>query len=155
MVEIRIYEESDEAAVAALWREVFADAPAHNVPEEDIRRKLAVQRELFFVAEEGGEIIGTALAGYDGHRGWVYCVAVKPSRRRRGIGAALMARVEEGLRAMGCPKLNLQVRATNREAVAFYERLGYAVEDRVSMGKRLGGSGEPVGTETTARRIKE
>ncbi len=126
--------------MAALWREVFADAPAHNVPEEDIRRKLAVQRDLFFVAEEGGEVVGTALAGYDGHRGWVYYVAVKPSRRRRGIGAALMARAEEELAAMGCPKLNLQVRASSREAVAFYERLGYAGEERVSMGKRLKGA---------------
>ncbi len=125
--------------MAALWREVFPDEPAHNVPEEVIARKLAVQRELFLVAVEGGEIIGTALAGYDGHRGWVYTVAVKPTRRRRGVGAALMARVEEGLREKGCPKLNLQVRASNRQAVAFYERLGYAVEERVSMGKRLEG----------------
>jgi len=154
-MEIRPYKEADEAAVAALWREVFPDEPAHNVPEEVIDRKLGVQRELFFVAVDGGDVVGTAMAGYDGHRGWVYAVAVKPSRRRRGVGAALMARVEEGLRAIGCPKLNLQVRASNREAVAFYERLGYAVEDRVSMGKRLGGSGEPVGNETTARRIKE
>lgn len=148
-MEIRPYKEADEAAVAALWREVFPDAPAHNVPEEDIRRKLAVQRELFFVAEEGGELAGTALAGYDGHRGWVYYVAVRPAYRRRGVGAALMARVEEGLRATGCPKLNLQVRASNREAVAFYERLGYAVEERVSMGKRLeepGGTDERKGT---------
>ena len=139
MTEVRTYEEADEAAVAALWREVFPDEPAHNVPEEVIGRKLAVQRELFFVAVEGGEVVGTAMAGYDGHRGWVYAVAVKPSHRRRGIGAALMARVEDGLRAIGCPKLNLQVRGPNREAVAFYERLGYAVEERVSMGKLLDG----------------
>jgi ribosomal protein S18 acetylase RimI-like enzyme len=136
-MELRPYEEADEAAVVALWREVFPDEPAHNVPEEVIARKLEVQRELFFVAVEGGQVVGTAMAGYDGHRGWVYAVAVKPSRRRRGVGAALMARVEEGLRAMGCPKLNLQVRASNREAVAFYEKLGYVVEDRVSMGKHL------------------
>jgi ribosomal protein S18 acetylase RimI-like enzyme len=137
MVAIRTYEESDEAAVAALWREVFADAPPWNEPEADIRRKLAVQRELFFVAVDGGDVVGTALAGYDGHRGWVYYVAVKPSHRRRGIGAALMRRVEEELEAMGCPKLNLQVRTPNRETVAFYEKLGYDVEERVSMGKRL------------------
>jgi ribosomal protein S18 acetylase RimI-like enzyme len=139
VVEIRTYEEEDEAAVAALWREVFPDEPAHNFPEEVIARKLAVQRELFFVAVEGGGVVGTAMAGYDGHRGWVYAVAVPPSHRRRGVGAALMARVEEGLRAIGCPKLNLQVRASNREAVAFYEKLGYAVEERVSMGKHLDG----------------
>ena len=115
---VRPYEQADEAAVAALWREVFPDEPAHNVPEEVIARKLEVQRELFFVAVEGGDVVGTAMAGYDGHRGWVYAVAVKPSHRRRGIGAALMARVEEGLRTTGCPKLNLQVRASNREAVS-------------------------------------
>lgn len=137
MVEIRTYEESDGAAVAALWREVFGDAPAHNVPEEDIRRKLTVQRDLFFVAVDGGDVVGTALAGYDGHRGWVYYVAVKPSHRRRGIGRDFMGRVEKELAAMGCPKLNLQVRAPNRETVAFYEKLGYVVEERVSMGKRL------------------
>jgi ribosomal protein S18 acetylase RimI-like enzyme len=141
MVEIRVFEPEDEAAVAALWREVFAEAPAHNVPEEDIRRKLAVQRDLFFVAVEGEELVGTAMAGYDGHRGWVYYVAVKPARRRRGIGAALMKRVEEGLAAAGCPKLNLQVRGENETAVAFYERLGYDIEDRVSMAKRLSGAG--------------
>jgi ribosomal protein S18 acetylase RimI-like enzyme len=135
--------------VAALWREVFDDAPAHNVPEEDIARKLAVQPELFLVAEEGGDIVGTALAGYDGHRGWVHLVAVKPTHRRRGVGAALMARVEEGLRAMGCPKLNLQVRGSNREAVAFYERLGYAVEERVSMGKLFEGGEKPASTQDT------
>ena len=139
MIEVRTYEESDEAKVAALWREVFPDEPAHNVPEEVIGRKLAVQRELFFVAVEGDDVVGTAMAGYDGHRGWVYTVAVKPSHRRRGVGAALMERVETGLRAAGCPKLNLQVRGSNRGAVAFYERLGYAVEDRVSMGKHLAG----------------
>ncbi len=149
MIEVRTYEEADEAAVAALWREVFPDEPAHNVPEEVVARKLEVQRELFLVAVEGDDVVGTAMAGYDGHRGWVYAVAVKPSHRRRGIGAALMARVEEGLRAMGCPKLNLQVRGSNREAVAFYEKLGYAVEERVSMGKRLeepGGTDERKGT---------
>ncbi len=139
MVAIRTYEESDEAAVAALWREVFPDAPPWNEPEADIRRKLAVQRDLFFVAVDGGEVVGTSLAGYDGHRGWVYYVAVRPDHRRRGVGAALMRRVEEELAAMGCPKLNLQVRAPNRETVAFYEKLGYAVEERVSMGKRLRG----------------
>jgi ribosomal protein S18 acetylase RimI-like enzyme len=144
-----MYEEEDEAGVAALWREVFPDEPAHNVPEEVIARKLGVQRELFFAAVEGGEIVGTAMAGYDGHRGWVYTVAVKPSCRRRGIGAALMARVEEGLRALGCPKLNLQVRTSNRQAVAFYEKLGYAVEDRVSMGKLFARGEKSASTQDT------
>lgn len=136
-MEIRPYEEVDEAAVAALWREVFPDAPAWNHPETDIRRKLAVQREAFLVAVVDGELVGTAMGGYDGHRGWVYYVVVSPNHRRQGIGAALMEGVEERLARIGCPKINLQVRATNDEVVCFYERLGYRVEERISMGKRL------------------
>lgn len=137
MIEIRPYSESDEAAVVGLWREVFPDPPAWNDPEADVRRKLAVQRELFLVATLDAEIVGTAMAGYDGHRGWVYYLVVGPRHRRRGIGAALMRNVEERLARLGCPKLNLQVRATNGRVVAFYEKLGYQVEERISMGKRL------------------
>jgi ribosomal protein S18 acetylase RimI-like enzyme len=136
-VEIRPYREDDEAAVAALWREIFPDAPAHNRPEADIWRKLAVQRELFLVAMVDAELVGTAMAGYDGHRGWLYYLAVHPAHRRQGIGEALMGRVQDDLAAIGCPKLNLQVRAENIGAVAFYRRLGFDIEERVSMGKRL------------------
>jgi ribosomal protein S18 acetylase RimI-like enzyme len=136
-VEIRSYLDSDEAAVAALWREVFPGSPTWNHPETDIQRKLAVQRELFLVAVLDSEIVGTAMGGYDGHRGWVYYVAVSPRHRRQGIGTALMAGVEERLARIGCPKINLQVRASNDQVVSFYERLGYKVEERVSMGKRL------------------
>ena len=136
-MEIRPYSESDEAAVAALWRKVFPGSPAWNHPETDIQRKLSVQRELFLVALADGELVGTAMGGYDGHRGWVYYVAVSRRYRRRGIGTALMQRVEEELLRLGCPKINLQVRASNQEVVAFYEQLGYEVEERVSMGKRL------------------
>jgi ribosomal protein S18 acetylase RimI-like enzyme len=137
VVQIRPYLETDEAAVASLWREVFPDSPPWNQPEADIRRKLAVQRELFFVAVIDEEVIGTAMAGFDGHRGWVHYVAVKPEHRRQGIGGALMERVEQGLGGLGCTKLNLQVRASNDTVVSFYQKLGYEVEDRVSMGKRL------------------
>ena len=136
-MEIRSYSESDEAAVAGLWREVFPDAPSWNHPETDIRRKLAVQRELFLVAVVDGQLVGTAMGGYDGHRGWVYYVVVSPRQRRQGIGTALMGEVERRLAGLGCPKVNLQVRATNHEVVAFYQGLGYAVEERVSLGKRL------------------
>jgi ribosomal protein S18 acetylase RimI-like enzyme len=120
-----------------LWREVFPDSPPWNNPERDIKRKLSVQRDLFLVATNGSELIGTAMAGYDGHRGWVYYVAVRPEYRREGIGSALMNRVEEDLARLGCSKLNLQVRASNTEVVKFYQRLGYKTEERVSMGKRL------------------
>jgi ribosomal protein S18 acetylase RimI-like enzyme len=134
---IRSYVDKDEPRVARLWREVFPDAPAWNRPEEDIRRKLSVQRDLFLVAEDGEQITGTAMAGYDGHRGWVYYVAVAPDWRRRGLGSALMAEVERRLAQLGCPKLNLQVRAVNEEVVSFYRHLGYAVEERISLGKHL------------------
>ena len=137
---VRPFAEGDADAVAALWREVFPDAPSWNDPLRDIERKLAVQRELFLVACESGRIVGTAMAGYDGDRGWGYYVAVSPAHRRRGIGAALMRAVEEVLEERGCPKLNLQVRGSNRDAALFYERLGYQVEDRISMSKRLAGS---------------
>jgi ribosomal protein S18 acetylase RimI-like enzyme len=136
-METRPYLESDEATVAKLWREVFPGAPAWNVPAADIERKLTVQRELFLVATVGSEVVGTAMGGYDGHRGWVYYVAVRPSYRRQGIGTALMERVEAELARLGCPKVNLQVRASNEGVVSFYRKLGYEIEERISMGKRL------------------
>jgi ribosomal protein S18 acetylase RimI-like enzyme len=136
-MKIRPYNESDEKAVAQLWREVFPDSSVWNIPEDDIRRKLAIQRELFLVAEIDAEIVGTAMAGYDGHRGWVYYVTVDPRQQRKGIGAALMRHVEQELVKIGCHKLNLQVRSSNQGVVAFYKKLGYDIEDRVSMAKRL------------------
>ncbi len=134
---IRSFEDGDEEAVAALWRKVFPDDPPWNEPALMMAKKRAVQRELFLVATENGVLAGTAMGGYDGHRGWVYAVAVRPDLRRRGIGARLMARLESALKRLGCPKINLQVRAGNEAVVAFYRRLGYSVEERVSLGKLL------------------
>ena len=102
-----------------------------------IDRKLTVQPELFLVAESDGRIVGTVLGGFDGVRGWIHHLAVVASQRRKGIGRALMQSAEEGLKTLGCPKVNLQVRATNIAVVAFYRSLGYNVEDRASLGKRL------------------
>jgi ribosomal protein S18 acetylase RimI-like enzyme len=134
---VRPFERSDGDSVADLWREVFPDAPPWNDPPRDIERKLAVQPELFLVACESGRIVGTVMGGYDGHRGWVYYVAVSPAHRRRGVGAALMRSIEAALRDRGCHKLNLQVHVANPGAVEFYRRLGYRVEERVSMSKHL------------------
>jgi ribosomal protein S18 acetylase RimI-like enzyme len=137
-VDIRSFREADEDAVIALWKNVFAyDAP-HNDPAQIIRHKLAVQRELFFVALVDGVLAGTVMGGYDGHRGWVYSLAVSPAFRRRGVGTKLVRHLERELAAWGCPKVNLQVLASNAPTVAFYQKLGYAVEERVSMGKLLG-----------------
>ena len=140
MIEIRPYRRSDEKAVVKLWGEAFPGTPAWNDPEADIERKLKVQRELFLVAVEKDLLVGTAMAGYDGHRGWVYYVAVSPSHRCRGVGRALMQTVENGLAECGCPKLNLQIRSSNHDVRAFYSSLGYKVEDRISMAKLLIGN---------------
>jgi ribosomal protein S18 acetylase RimI-like enzyme len=134
---IRPFGPEDEAAVAGLWTAVFGYGAAHNQPTPDVRRKLALQPELFFVALVGGRLAGTVMGGYDGHRGWIYRLAVAGEDRRRGIGTALMRHVERALADLGCPKVNLQVMGSNREAVGFYTKLGYAVEERVSLGKIL------------------
>ena len=133
---IRPFETSDEAAVVALWRAVGLTRP-WNDPHADIRRKRAVQPELFLVGELDRAIVATAMAGYDGHRGSVYYLAVSPGQQRRGHGQALMAEIERRLEALGCPKLNLMVRHDNRAAIGFYARLGYEEAAVVTLGKRL------------------
>ena len=120
-----------------MWARVFSDNPPWNAPDVMIAKKLEVQPELLFVGEITGAIVGAVMAGYDGVRGWIYHLAVAPERRRRGFATQLVRAAESGLRALGCPKVNIQVRATNTEVVAFYRRLGYEVEERVSMGRRF------------------
>lgn len=134
---IRPFEIKDSNAVEQLWKEVFPDDPPHNAPQKVIHAKMSVQKELLFVAEDGGSIIGTVMSGYDGHRGWLYTVAVKPECRRKGIGRKLVNHAVTTLSNLGCPKVNLQVRSTNTEVVAFYKSLGFSTEDRISMGKLL------------------
>ena len=123
--------------VVALWNLVFAYAEPHNQPELAIDKKLAVDDGLFLVTVDGTSVIGTVIAGYDGHRGWIYSVAVSPSHRRQGIGSKLMAAAEQALIGRGCMKINLQILEGNRSVAEFYESLGYAVEKRFSMGKRI------------------
>jgi ribosomal protein S18 acetylase RimI-like enzyme len=133
---IRPFEKSDESAVVALWRAAGLTRP-WNDPHADIRRKQSVQPELFLVGEVDREIVATAMAGYDGHRGSVYYLAVSPAHQRCGYGRAVMAEIERRLEALGCPKLNLMVRHDNRVALGFYERLGYDQATVVTLGKRL------------------
>jgi ribosomal protein S18 acetylase RimI-like enzyme len=133
---IRAFREEDTEAVVALWEACELTRP-WNDPRKDIARKLRVQREWFLVAEVGGRIVGSVMAGYDGHRGWVNYLAVDPSRRRSGLGRELMTEAERLLGEAGCPKVNLQVRGTNDAALGFYERLGYTRDDVVSLGRRL------------------
>jgi ribosomal protein S18 acetylase RimI-like enzyme len=95
--------------------------------------------ELLLVGETGPTIAGAVIAGFDGVRGWIYHLAVAPEFRRRGFATQLMRAAEAQLRARGCTKVNLQIRAHNREVVAFYRSLGYEFEERVSMGRLLDG----------------
>jgi ribosomal protein S18 acetylase RimI-like enzyme len=134
---IRPFEYRDEAAVTTLWREAFPDDPPRNEPSRVIRRKLSVHPELFLVGELDGRVVAAVVGGWDGFRGWINHLAVSAAARRRGFGRAMVAALEARLANLGCPKVNLQVRATNAQVVAFYERLGYDVEDRVSLGKLL------------------
>jgi ribosomal protein S18 acetylase RimI-like enzyme len=136
-VTVRPYREGDEEAITALWTACFAGDPSWNEPREVIRRKLDVDGELFLVGILDGRLMATVIAGYDGHRGWIYHLAVAADVRQRGLGRRMMEEAERLLRARGCVKINLQVRGGNQDVVAFYERLGFAIEDRVSMGKRL------------------
>lgn len=111
-----------------------------NDPQKDIERKCRVNPEEFLVGEIEEEIVATCMAGYEGHRGWINYLAVAPEYRRQGLGARIMAAAEKHLKAAGCPKINLQVRTANTEVIAFYRSIGFAVNEVVSMGKRLDGA---------------
>lgn len=123
--------------VMALWSTVLGYETGHNSPGLAIDRKLAVQDGLFFLAMAEGVVIGTVMAGYDGHRGWLYSVAVHPLHRKQGLGAALVRFAEQALIERGCMKINLQIVSGNERVSAFYRALGYEVEPRISMGKKI------------------
>ena len=133
---IRSFEGGDAEAVVALWRDAGLTRP-WNDPYKDIERKLSEQPELFLVLEQDGVLIGTAMIGFDGHRGWVYYLAVAEGHRGRGHARALMAEAERLLVERGCPKIMLMVRSDNAPVMAMYEGLGYAIESTAVMGKRL------------------
>ncbi len=132
----RTYRETDEGGVIALWRDCGLIRP-WNHPQADIRRKCADSPELFFVGEHDGLPVASCMAGYDGHRGWIYYLAVTPKLRRRGIAARLVAIAETELRKLGCPKIDLMVRDTNQQVIAFYRALGYGDDPVAVMSKRL------------------
>ncbi len=135
-MQIRPFRAHDTEPVVALWRECDLTRP-WNDPARDIERKVAMADDLFLVGLVAGHVVGTVMAGYEGHRGWINYLAIDPSERGTGRGRALMAAAETRLRDLGCPKINLQVRRTNPDAIAFYERIGFVGDDTVSLGKRL------------------
>ena len=133
---IRSFRTADQPEVIALWEKCNLTRP-WNDPSKDIARKMDVQAELFLVGVVEETLMASVLGGYEGHRGWINYLAVSPAYRGRGYGRALMTRIEELLVIMGCPKINIQVRATNSEVLEFYRALGYQQDDVVSLGKRL------------------
>ena len=133
---VRSYRESDKEYVIQLWKECELVVP-WNDPQQDIERKQSVQSELFLIGLINDEIIATAMAGYDGHRGWVYYLAVKPKYQQQDIGKKIMKEAEARLLSLGCPKLNIMVRSTNLEVINFYKSIGYKIDAVTSLGKRL------------------
>ena len=132
-MKIRKYQNSDREHLIGLWQNVFPDDPPHNEPALVIDAKLAVD-DLIFVAELEENLIGACIAGYDGHRGWLYAVAILDTYRRKGVGAELVKFALQALKERGCAKVNLQIRASNTAVVAFYQSLGFEIEERISMG---------------------
>ena len=130
---IRRYQPIDRQPVIDLWTSVFNDKQPHNSPARMIDAKTAVD-DLIFVALLDTQVVGSCMAGYDGHRGWLYAVAVVPQYRRNGTGAALVKEAIAALNSLGCIKVNLQIRSQHRHVADFYQALGFNIEDRLSMG---------------------
>jgi ribosomal protein S18 acetylase RimI-like enzyme len=133
---IRAFASTDTAAVVVLWQSCGLVVP-QNDPLADIERKLLVNPELFLVGEYAGRVVASVMGGYEGHRGWINYLAVDPVEQGKGYGRLMMAEVEDRLRAAGCPKINLQVRASNEAVIQFYESLGYGNDNVVGLGKRM------------------
>jgi ribosomal protein S18 acetylase RimI-like enzyme len=133
---IREFRDGDLAAVIALWRACDLTRP-WNPPERDIELCRQSGHGTLFVAEAADRVVGSIMVGHDGHRGWVYYVAVDPALRRDGLGRILMKHAEDFLAAQGVPKIMLLIRETNTAVAAFYERLGYQLEPRLLMTKSL------------------
>jgi ribosomal protein S18 acetylase RimI-like enzyme len=141
--DLRSYQPGDRQALVSLWA-LCSLTRSWNNPLRDIDRKLAVDPDNLLLLEDGNRLIGSVMVGYEGHRGWVNYLAVHPDRQRRGLGRLLMSEAEKRLGLLGCPKVNLQVRASNQAAVDFYRRIGYTVDDVVSMSRRLEDDHPPV-----------
>ncbi|HEU0231513.1 MAG TPA: GNAT family acetyltransferase [Burkholderiaceae bacterium] len=133
---IRAYRPVDETTVVALWEACGLVRP-WNDPHRDIERKLTEQPELFLVGELEHAVVATAMIGFDGHRGWLYYLAVAPAHQGKAFGTRLVREAETLLRQRGCPKLNLLVRASNAGVIEFYRKLGYSQDEAISLGRRL------------------
>jgi ribosomal protein S18 acetylase RimI-like enzyme len=133
---IECYRPEFQDIVVDLWRKCNLIVP-WNDPFEDIKRKVEFQPELFFIGSMDGEVIGSVMVGYEGHRGWINYLAVSPNFQKRGYGRKLVEKAVEELRKLGCPKINLQVRRSNVQVIEFYKHLGFKEDDVTSLGLRL------------------
>lgn len=133
---IRSFRATDESDVINLWHRCNLVVP-QNDPNKDIEMKLQVQPELFLVGIISNRIVSTVMSGYDGHRGWIYYLAVDPDFQQNGIGHRMVEKTETKLRKLGCSKINLQVRNSNKSVIAFYQHIGFLDDDVLGMGKRL------------------
>jgi ribosomal protein S18 acetylase RimI-like enzyme len=127
---------ADEDKVIQLWIQCGLVIPRNN-PKRDIERKMKVNPEWFLVGEIEGQVVSTCMVGYEGHRGWINYLAVRPDLQRNGLGKQIMEHAEKILSDAGCAKINLQVRSTNQGVIRFYESIGYRQDPVVSLGKRL------------------
>ena len=133
---IRYYTNEDKKQVILLWQKVFFDAPPWAEPSILLKKKLEVDN-LVFVAEDNGKVIGSSMAGYDGHSGWVYSVAVEPKHRMKGVGKELVRFATEVLKGLGAIKVGLQVDSHNKGVIEFYKSIGFEIEDRINMSKMV------------------
>lgn len=135
-MEIRVFRQQDFEEVITLWERCDLLQPC-NDPERDIERKLSHDVSLFLVAEVGGEVVGTVMGGYDGHRGSACYLGVHPEYRGRGIANALLSRLEKKLIARGCPEIQITLREDNDALSGMCERLGYEHAHSITLAKRL------------------
>lgn len=126
----------DMQAVIDLWNACGLTRP-WNDPKKDIERKLTDRNGAFWVVTEGKAVVASVMIGYDGHRGSINYLAISPRLQRSGLGADLMRRAEAYLIKIGCPKVSFCVRRDNDGVLAFYDSLGYGVDDVHFLGKRL------------------
>ncbi len=135
-MKIRKFEISDQDQIINLWTKCKLVVP-WNDPTKDIQRKLEVNPELFLIGELSGVIIASVMGGYEGHRGWINYLAVSPEHQRKGYGQKIMEKVENLLKLKGCPKINLQIRNTNKDVIMFYNSIGYGDDQVIGLGKPL------------------
>ncbi len=134
---IRPYRGAERSAVIALWRVCNLVVAGANDPEADIDFCVGQPNADIIVGKRDGALVATAMVGHDGHRGWIYCLAVAPDSQKSGLGRHMVQACEDWLKAHGAPKSMLMIRETNVAVEAFYHRLGYRTIPRLVLQKVL------------------